>query len=98
MESLFEEVVEKIGKIRDVEELREINRIAIVQLKLIRDIKANLVNWTVGQTVKMKQKHQNTRPWDTEGKITKVNSKTLGVNFGENGQYKVHKSMLDLVK
>ena len=57
-----------------------------------------VIDWLVGKVVKMKPKYQNTKPWDTEGTITKVNSKTLGVNFGENGQYKVHKSMLDLVK
>ena len=98
MDSLFEEVVEKIGKIRDVEKLREINRIAIVQLKLIRDIKANLINWAVGQKVKMKEEHQNKKPWGNEGTVTKVNSKTLIVDFGELRKYKVSKLMLDSVK
>ncbi len=97
MESLFKEAVAKIEKITDIEELREINRITSVQFKLIRDKEINLITWLVGKAVKMKPKHQNTKPWDTKGIITKVNSKTLGIDFGMNGQYRVHKAMLELV-
>jgi len=96
--SLLKEVVEKIELLNDEDEILEINKIAIDRLRFIRNSKIGFIYFKVGQKVKMKEEHQNKKPWGNEGTVTKVNSKTLIVDFGELRKYKVSKLMLDSVK
>ena len=91
------EIIKEIEEMTDVDKLREVANIAWQRMKDIRDEKADLIHWLVGKMVKMKPRYQSKKPWDTEGKIIKINSKTLKVVF-DGTTFNIPKSMLDLVK
>ena len=71
------QIYELLPKIDDTEILMIISRKAREQ----REISASRVGWRVGQEVQLQAEFQHRRPYDTIGKITKVNPKKLQVKF-----------------
>ena len=85
----MDKVITAIYKIDDSEELRNIVDAARKRIAVLSNI-----NFGLGSKVQLITSRQNTRPYDTVGTVTKKNRKTFSVNFGEYGDYKVPKGIL----
>jgi len=92
------EVLSEINKMTDIEKLRTINLRICDRIRELRIREANSINWYIGQKVRLKPKHQNSRPFNKIGIVEKVNSVRLKVRFDKEPLvWNIPKTMLETV-
>jgi hypothetical protein len=91
-----QDIIREIAQITDDKDLEEIQSYSFERRRTLDRAKADTIGWRVGQQVKMKREHQNTRPYGETGTVTKVNSVKLKVRF-LNNNWNIPKTMLDPV-
>jgi len=86
-------VVTEIMKMTDVDELQNVADATKKRLDALISAKLR-----PGSKVQMTQEHWSKKPWDSIGTVERVNQKTISVDFGKGGKWRVSKSMLQIVK
>ncbi len=85
-------IINSIGDITDTECLKTISDTARERRKNLVYVKTSA--WRVGDEVKLLPEHQSRKPYDTLGKIIKINRVKMRVDFGNCMIYTVPKTML----
>jgi len=86
-------IVHIVNDMKEVEEVRKVADAAKNRLKDLTKLKLRK-----GSKVQMLKKHQGARPYDTVGTVERVNTKTISVNFGTQGKWRVGVDMLKMVE
>jgi len=87
------DVVDSVMGMTDVEEVRKVADAAKNRLKSLTKMSLR-----AGSKVQMLEKHQGARPYDTIGRVERVNKKTVSVDFGTQGKWRVGPDMLQKVE
>ena len=89
---MVENVIKDIGKMTDVEGVRKIADAAKSRLEGLTKLKLR-----AGDKVQMLPKHRGAKPYDTVGRVERVNKKTISIDFGTFGKWRVGPSLLQIV-
>jgi len=76
------EIVDKIGKLTNPEEVLAIARMANNYYKNISREEGDSTDWKVGMMVQLKPMYQHRNPYDAKGFIIKVNKVKVRVKIG----------------
>lgn len=93
----MQEIRNLIVGIDDADALREIGTLAYQRSKEIKEFTAGKIDWQIDQKVQLKQKYQNSKPYDMIGTIVKVNKVKCKVRFGIHEIWNIPKTIMTIV-
>ena len=75
-------ILDELHVCDDEDALNKIYDLVKMKRENVKQANADRFPWAVGQSVQLKPEHQNRKPYDAIGEITKINPKKLVIRFG----------------
>jgi len=94
--AVMTEIMGKLVNMTDIDCLSKIQDTAWNRKRDLRQRQGNIktASWTVGDEVQLLPEHRSRKPYGAIGKITKINTVKIKVDFGNGQLWNVPKTML----